>query len=225
MRKKITQILASIMICTLFTNIGVSASTNPVSNYYKGDELANPGLSSLSQELIDKADKYVNIENGEYVLDDSIYSDSMLSKHEIREVALTIESTNNFLEVNTNETLKIESKSFDIAFSDEEVKNAFEQSGIKVERNTRQETVGQNKVETFWWGYYIYLDSYYTGLVIVIGTTALAGTLAVLLPPIAGIAAAVAVAIYGYNLAYKYGDTGVVISWNIVTKYQTAWSQ
>lgn len=230
MKIKLSKFLSTIILIALATNISVPASANSLSidnEHIKAGKYVNPNITLMSEELIKKADKYVNIENDEYVLDNSIYIDPMLSESEIKEVKLNISNTNNLLKNNTNKSVKSAEKSIEITFSDQQMKSVFEKAGVEVNDMAvaRVEANGINKLESYWWGYYIYLDSYYTGLAVTVATATLAGILAALLPPIAAIAPSVATAMIAYHLGYQYGDTGMIISWNSILGFQKAWSQ
>ena len=228
MRKMLSKFLVSTIAVMFTANISVSAATNSFKDKHEEEsQYTDSSITLVSKELIDKADKYVNIKDGKYVLDNSVYKDLTLSTDEIREVELNIEETNKFLVESGNKVVNGQNKSFEIVFSNEEMNNAFKEAGADIENmvSPMAEAVGVNKVTSFWWGDYIYLDSYYTGLAITVSTAILAGVIGSLLPGIAGIAGAVAVAIVGYNLAFKYGDTGVVISWNTLLGFQDAWGQ
>ena len=143
-------------------NISVSAVTNDITDKFHN--------TFVSKELIEKADKYVNIKNGIYVLDNSIYKDSALSQNEIEEVELSIENSNGILKESNKEYVVNDDKSLERVITYQEIKDAFEEAGANLADmvTTYATPVGVNKTVAYWWGFYIYLDSYYTGLVLIV---------------------------------------------------------
>lgn len=229
MKLRLSKFLSSTLLIAIACNISIPASAKSfsINNEQLQIEKSSPlNIPLINEELILKADKYINIENDKYVLDNSIYNDSMLSANEIVAVKLNVENTNNVIKGCTNKTINNQKKSIEITFSNKEVKSAFEKVGLTVDDTaSSRSSKGVNKLESYWWGYYIYLDSYYTGLAITVSTAVLATTISALFPPIAGYSASIASAMIAYDLGYKYGGSGVVISWNSLLGFQKAWSQ
>ncbi|EOR27869.1 hypothetical protein SDC9_64766 [bioreactor metagenome] len=217
------KVIVFTILIALVGNISISVSAKSINN---NQLTINSNATLMSKELIEKADKYVNIKNGEFVLDNSAYRDSVLSESEIQEVKLNIVNSNNLLKGNNNNSVNSEEKSIKISFSDQQMNTAFEKYGINVNdiSAASAEVSGVNQVVTYWWGYYIYLDSYYTELAFYMNQAALAAAFSSLFPYLR-ITQALATVMIIKRLWERFWGSGCVVSWNTALGYQDSWSQ
>lgn len=223
MRNNIFKGILFTILVALVSNISVSVSAKQLT---KNEIQNNISSNLMNKELIKKADKYVSIKNGEFILDNRIYNEDIFSESEIQEIELNIVNSNIILKENNNKSVNNKEKSIEINFSTEQVKSAFIKAGVEINdiSTTANRASGINRVDVYWWGYYIFLDSYFTEYGKYATEIALAGALSNLFPHLR-ITQALATIIISKKLWNLYWGKGCVISWNSALGYQSSWSQ
>lgn len=210
-------------------------SSNLVITSVKADTISsdmNNSISLLNQDIIQKADKYVEIKDGKFVLSDEIYNDNTISLNAIHEIENSINNTNYAIESSGKEIIvDSKNKSLEATYSNEEIFNKLEKSGYNLQDQLNNDdittfSVGTNKVVYYWWGFYLYVDSYWTSLALKIAVASLAVLLAESFPAISPYTVAIAGAIIDHVLSNSsYAQRGCVISYNYALGVQDVWAQ
>ena len=227
MRNLLSKFIVGVLTIVLSSNLlinSVNAATNSSDMNYS--------LSSLSQETIKKADKYVEIKDGKFVLNNEIYNDNSISVDDINKVNNSINNTNYSLEKSGKEVVvNTKNNSIEVTYSNEELLNKLENSGYNLENEISNDDIstfsaGVNKIEYFWWGFYLYVDSYWTSLALKIAVASLAVLLAEAFPAVSPYTLAIAGAIVDHVLSNSaHAQRGCVISYNYAFGVQDVWVQ
>lgn len=178
-------------------------------------------MSNIGNEYSRYKD-FIHIVDGKYVIDDSLINSTDKG---IEELKTQINFTNSIIDKYNVQEVSLE-EGFTIYVSNAEINKSLIEQGYDLPIYLQK--TGVTKVEFYWWGFYLYLDSYWTGLAMTTGVGAIAGGVASILGAGvgAGVAVGVAAAVANYVLTNSsYAQRGCVISWNYVFLLQDIWAQ
>lgn len=178
-------------------------------------------MSNLENEY-SKYQDFIHIVDGKYVIDDSLLNST---DKDVEKLKTQIDFTNSIIDKYNVKDVSLE-EGFSIYVSNAEINKSLIDQGYDLPVYSQK--AGVTKVQFYWWGFYLYLDSYWTGLAMTAGVGAIAGGIGAILGGGvgAGVAVGVAGAVADYVLANSsYAQRGCVVSWNYVLGLQSIWAQ
>lgn len=241
MKKKISKIIIFTLLIAMSFNF-MSPSASVLNKEGTSSSISSDlGKELISKDLVEKADKYVTIKDGKFILKNDIYNEVKISREEIKQIELTIKNTNANLEKSSKNIINNNNnKSMEVSYSNEEVANNLQKAGYDLEKdfnitndtlNSRISTYassvrGVNKVVFYWWGYYLYLNSYLTGLALTVTAGVLTAMIVAAIPEASPITIGVSTSIITYVITtLPIVQTGCVVSVNYLLGVQDIWAQ
>ncbi len=154
------KVALSLILVTLLAAMSVSLGIQPVQAANHDDELERNGAAEVSQEVIEKADPYVSLKDGKFIIEPTIKDH--LSNDELQKVEESVAEANK--QVNSaREKRHLEKSGPEFTETTTEEAVVFTESSPKLENTDGDEVKpyfqeGRTSISYFWWGVRIHLS-------------------------------------------------------------------
>lgn len=207
---------------SLLTVAGTILTTTiaPSINAFAYENNINQEKSNFNE--FEKYKEYIKVIDNKYVLDPSVENSNSLDLEKLKR---QLEFTNSIIDKYQVKDVSLEN-GFSIYVSDSQISNQLRAEGINAPLALQR--AGVTKVQFYWWGFYLYLSSYWTSLAMTAGVGGIMGGIGALLG--GGVGAGVAVGVAGAVADFVVSNSeraqrGCVVSYNYAFGVQDVWNQ